>query len=167
MVNNILGDWFTNEFEKVDQFFHRKLREAKITLNFEDLKQELVQRTAEAVLIKLQSEKYSDFHLNSLIWLKATDTWKFYMRSLKRRGPQMVTTESVFHLPAEDDLAAAYEMADWLLSIRDRIGSQKWQMLIMHLEGFPDKEIGERCGMSEVAVRVALHRLRSKLQRPH
>jgi len=159
------GSLLSAQLEKLDLFFHRKLREAKVTLNLEDIKQELIQKTAEAVFRKLQREKYGDYHLEALIWLKASDIWKLYVRSLKEAGPRFYPPEIVSQLAA-DDFVAAYETADWLLSIRSDLGHAKWRILVMHLEGLGYKEISRSCFMTESAVRVMIHRLKRRLQKP-
>jgi len=166
MSNETFATHFSKHAEKLDLFFHRKLKEARLTQNIEDVKLELTQRTAVAVLEKLQQDRYGDYHLGALIWIKAADTWKRYVRAPRGKGPKILPTEPSIELAAADHFIEVYEMADWLHSLRTNLGDKQWKMLMMHLEGFGYKDIAQTCDMKENAVRVTIHRLKIRLQRP-
>jgi DNA-directed RNA polymerase specialized sigma24 family protein len=66
---------FTHEFisefdkltEKLDRYFHKKIKESKFRGNIEEIKKDLLQDTAFAVLEKLQMPKNEEYDLRALI----------------------------------------------------------------------------------------------------
>lgn len=91
-------------------------------------------------------------------WLKAIAHHKL-VDSLRRRGfhesvPIDDYLEILADVPAQDDLMPG-ECADLLATLQDR---QRQIVQGMSIEGHSAREMATRLGMSEVAVRVALHR---------
>lgn len=161
------SDQFANEVEPLDYFFHRKIKGARITDDIEALKQDLTQDTALAVLMKLQNENYNDYSIKALIWIKAKDVWRAYLRSLRTQIQVTMPVEEVQPGVLVSDPQSQYEQRNQLDAIRPASGKelQAWQMLILHEGGYPYKEIAEMFHSTESAVKVAVYRFRNQLKR--
>lgn len=100
-------------------------------------------------------------------WVRAIAHHKL-VDSLRRRGfRQHVDIEDygdVLSVPAEAENESARECADLLSCLSDR---QRQLVEAISIEGRSAREVGERLGMSEGAVRVALHRALKAMAAAH
>jgi len=157
------GPQFMEQLEKLELYFYGKLKAAKIQVGIEELAEDLAQDTALAVLKKLQQEKYNDYNLVALIWIKAKDVWMEYASSMKSLPPSSLPVENTAH--SKEDFLPLYEQLDWLASIQGKAGVLNWDMLVMYMEGYPYKDIAAICNLSEAAVKMAIWRLKKRLRR--
>src|SRR5438132_12803516 len=78
---------FENLYERLDRFFHQRLKQAGVQSGIEFWKEELIQETFLAVLIKLQKDQYNDYSFTALVFLKANDVWVTHVRAMRKHPP--------------------------------------------------------------------------------
>ncbi len=130
------------------------------------MKQDLIQDTALAILTKLRDEKYNDYSIKALIWIKAQDVWRQYRRSLRTQVPVAMSIEDLQPATLVSDSQTKYD--NLLESIRPVSGNELagWQMLVLHMGGYRYKEIAEMFHSTESVVKEAVYRFRKRLKRP-
>ena len=157
---------FNKQLLKLNKFFHKKLRNAEMFDQLEANKEDLIQTTALAVLTKLLIEKYNDYHLVKLIWLKAEDCWTdFYNYNKKNKGLSEPLCENEDHYGWHvTNIVPSLEASDEINLLKGRCDSESWQMLMMKSQGFGYKEIANKFNSTEAAVKMKLSRLRLELR---
>lgn len=163
MVEGEFSRIFIGLTERLDMFFHKKIREAKIRDNIEEHKKELMQNTALAVLEKLRDNHYGDYNLTALIWMKARDSWYHYITQFEKSPIRSVSPDDFNQLYIELDSFAALESADYLQHLQQMGKKSSWDMLTMHVHGYEYSLIAERFEISTSAVKMKISRLKNKL----
>lgn len=105
---------------------------------------------------KFQGWIYRITYRTSLNWLRAL-----------HRRPEY-SEERVTDLPATDDsgdLSREDQLAQLITAVRRLPYSQRIVIKLFYFEERPVREIAEMLGLSEVAVKVQLHRIRTALRR--
>jgi|GEM_PF-2354708 len=165
MRNNDFTGVFETEVEQLDMYFHKALSKARLFTNFEDRKNELIQQTAFQVLLKLQKEKYNDYGLKSLIWLKAPDVWKNYIKSNTRK------TKTTRVLDEEKDECAApvpvenLEKHDFEKLINFPVPQDVWDVLVLQSKGYKYHEIASELKKSAGAMKTTVSSLKTTVSR--
>jgi DNA-directed RNA polymerase specialized sigma24 family protein len=161
---------FTELTERLDMFFHKKIRSAHINENIEEIKMDLLQSTALTVLEKLRQEKYNDYNLSALIWIKAQDVWYDYIVSREKASLSINTAgEDIDKITTDMDPFAFFEQNHVIESLYSAVPTETWNVAIMHAEGTLYKEIADHFHTTEAAIKMKMSRLRNKFgpERPY
>lgn len=163
MCDDDFSKTFTGITERLDMFFHKKIRSAHINENIEEIKMELLQSTALAVLEKLRQEKYNDYNLSALIWIKAQDVWCEFIQS-KEKIDFLVNTdgEELDMIAFDVDPFVSFEQNHFLESLHATISGDVWNVALMHAEGCIYKEIADYFHTTEAAIKMKISRLRDR-----
>lgn len=157
---------FTELLERLDMFFHNKLKKAKLKQGIEETKNDLIQETALAVINKLKIEKYNDYSLPALIWTKAGDVWKRFASSQLKKMQSQISVEIFPEQCIDQNYVLRFEITNLINVLKSKTPKAAWEMLVLHvIDGYSYKEIAKQMEISEHAVKMQIFRLKKKLVR--
>jgi DNA-directed RNA polymerase specialized sigma24 family protein len=155
---------FDGQLEKLDGYFHNKIRKAKVHDDIELLKEDLIQDTFAALWLKVKDEHYDEFDLLALIWLKAKDIWQ---RFIKKKRIDILDTpiESLPERSTSIDPLIILERKDLLAAMQSRCGTpETWEMMSYHhADGFIYTEIAKFFDMKKGTVKMRVGRLKADI----
>jgi DNA-directed RNA polymerase specialized sigma24 family protein len=152
---------FESLSERLDWFFHKRLKSAGVRFEIEFWKEELMQETALAVLNKLKNERYEDYSMTELIFIKAKDVWANHARTRRKRLPSKPIDEESLNLRKE--VLLGIEQKDEVKKLEEIADPESWSMFVMHSSGYNFKEIASHFRTTEGAVKMRVSRLKNKL----
>ncbi|MEI9912258.1 MAG: hypothetical protein WDO71_22950 [Bacteroidota bacterium] len=123
-----------------------------------------------SVLVKLKRERYNDYNLIALIWVKAKDTWYEYMESMEKTAVFTYPSEEEINMIAIDiDPFAVFEQSHLLESLHESSDKASWDIAVMHADGYLYKDIADYFQITEGSIKMKMSRLRTKIgpQRPY
>lgn len=136
---------------------------------------DLAQSVHKSILIGLRENKFSVEGPDQLVALaltvlrrKAAKQWRHLQRQRRLSGDGSSRRDNLSNLlselsPATDDPAQAAQFRDQVEHLCTHLDDVERQILDLRLEGHTPAEIADRIGISRVALRVRLTRLRQRL----
>ncbi len=126
----------------------------------EDLAKELTQEVFIKVWENLASFR-EDASIATWIYRITVNTCMLHFRKKKKENSGEITkqieqTEEVSHASKEGQLEKMYACID-------KLPQQQKAIILLELEGLPQKEIAKVVGLSHEAVRVRIHRIKNNL----
>ncbi|HVU97771.1 MAG TPA: hypothetical protein VHE34_21250 [Puia sp.] len=143
---------------KLEYFFRRKLQ-----YTFEQkhmIVADLMQETALRVLLKLRTEHYSHYPVESIIWFTAKSI--LYDWRNKNERQHRLTLEYRPDETIVQSFAEAYEAAD-LMQVIKRSGETGFKICLLHAKGYTFKEMVPIFEMTESSLRMRVQRFRKQL----
>jgi DNA-directed RNA polymerase specialized sigma24 family protein len=159
-------EYFIDFREKLEMFFHNKLKEARISGNRKEIRDELINITAEKILKILSEDKYPHYNFDALIMLKARNVWSEFINS--RNHPLNKTID--FDVVNRDDnmyfdLKNEVELKDKIAFLKSIIPEEDFKVFTYLADGFKYEEISELTGKSQMAIKQRVYRVRCDLRK--
>lgn len=126
----------------------------------EVMAKELAQETFIKVWENLSSFR-EEANVATWIYRITVNTCLLYFRKKKRENTVELNQE-VIQPETEDQLKKQDQMIQMYACI-DRLGPEQKSIILLELEGVPQKDIAEVMGLTHEAVRVRIHRIKNKL----
>lgn len=136
----------------------------RICLGYVNGDEDLAKELAQVVFVKVW-ENLASFRAEASIatWIYriTVNTCLLYFRKKKRNGTTGITKE-IAQIEEEGHESKESQL-EKMYSCINRLTQEHKAIILLELEGLPQKEIAEIVGLSHEAVRVRIHRIKNRL----